>query len=67
MIKTLMLGCSRTIISSHTVDGMINVHWSADANYLAEPHIGSDAYVTKNGLMYAQVTTFDGSKLTFKE
>lgn len=56
-----------TTISSFPVDGTINVLWSADADFLAEPHVGSDAYVTKDGLMYAQVTTFDGAKLKFKE
>jgi len=60
-------GLTFTTISSFTVDGTINVLWSADADFLTEPHIGSDAYVTKDGLMYAQVTTFDGSKLKFKE
>ena len=60
-------GLTFTTISSQTVDGTINVQWSADAEFLAEPHIGSDAYVTKDGLMYAQVTTFDGGKLKFKE
>ncbi len=60
-------GLTFTTISSFTVDGTINVLWSADADFLAEPHIGSDAYVTKGGLMYAQVTTFDGAKLKFKE
>ncbi|MEM9440213.1 MAG: nuclear transport factor 2 family protein [Pseudomonadota bacterium] len=60
-------GLTFTTISSQTVDGTINVQWSADADFLAEPHIGSDAYVTKDGLMYAQVTTFDGSKLKFKD
>lgn len=60
-------GLTFTTMSSQTVDGTINVQWSADADFLAEPHIGSDAYVTKDGLMYAQVTTFDGAKLKFKE
>lgn len=60
-------GLTFTTISSQTVDGTINVQWSADADFLVEPHIGSDAYVTKDGLMYAQVTTFDGAKLKFKE
>lgn len=60
-------GLTFTTISSFAVDGTINVQWSADADYLTEPHIGSDAYVTKDGLMYAQVTTFDGGKLKFKD
>lgn len=62
-----LAGLTFTTLSSFTVDGTINVQWSADADFLAEPHVGSDAYVTKDGLMYAQVTTFDGAKLKFKE
>lgn len=50
-----------------TVDGTLNVQWRAEADFLAEPYRGSDAYVTKDGLMYAQVTTFNGSDLKFKE
>ena len=60
-------GLTFTTLSCQTVDGTINVQWSADSDFLAEPHVGSDAYVTKDGLMYAQVTTFDGAKLKFKE
>ncbi|BAY20976.1 hypothetical protein NIES2100_07200 [Calothrix sp. NIES-2100] len=48
------------------VDQTINVQWRAEAPFLAEPYRGSDAYVTRNGLMYAQVTTFNGSDLKFK-
>ena len=48
------------------VGGTLNVMWHADADFLAETYKGSDAYVTKDGLMYAQVTTFDGAKLKFK-
>jgi hypothetical protein len=60
-------GLTFTTLSSFPVDGTINVQWSADADFLAEPHVGSDAYVTKDGLMYAQVTTFDGAKLKFEK
>jgi hypothetical protein len=52
--------------SSFPVGGTLNVMWHADAEFLAETYKGSDAYVTKDGLMYAQVTTFDGSKVKFK-
>jgi hypothetical protein len=38
----------------------------ANAPFLAVPYYGADAYVTKNGLMGAQVTTFDGAELQFK-
>lgn len=44
----------------------INVQWRADAPFLAEPYRGSDAYETRDGLMYAQVTTFNGNDLKFK-
>lgn len=60
-------GLEFTVISTFTVEGTLNVIWEADADFLAEPYKGADAYVTKDGFMYAQVTTFDGSKLKFKE
>lgn len=59
-------GLKFTTLSTFTVDGTLNVQWVADADFLAEPYKGADAYVTKDGFMYAQVTTFDGSKLKFK-
>jgi hypothetical protein len=39
----------------------------ASAPFLAEPYNGSDAYITKDGLMQAMVTTFDGAALKFKK
>jgi hypothetical protein len=59
-------GLKFTTQTSFPVGGTLNVLWHADADFLAETYKGSDAYVTKDGLMYAQVTTFDGSKLKFK-
>jgi hypothetical protein len=44
----------------------INIQWSADASFLTEPYLGADAYVTKAGLMYAQVTTFGAPPLPYK-
>jgi hypothetical protein len=61
-----LCGIKFTTEHSFAVDGTLNVQWRADAPFLAEPYRGSDAYVTKNGLMYAQVTTFDGKALKFK-
>ena len=52
--------------NSFPVGDTINVQWRATADFLAEPYRGADAYVTKDGLMYAQVTTFDGSQLKKK-
>ena len=45
----------------------IVVYWKAEAPFLAEPYYGSDAYITKDGMMAGMVTTFDGSKLKFKK
>jgi hypothetical protein len=44
----------------------ISVQWSADASFLTEPYLGADAYITKAGLMYAQVTTFGAPPLPYK-
>jgi hypothetical protein len=45
----------------------IVVYWKAEAPFLAEPYYGSDAYITRNGMMAGMVTTFDGAKLKFKQ
>ncbi len=52
--------------NSFTVGDTINVQWVAKADFLAEPYRGADAYVTKDGLMWAQVTTFDGAQIKKK-
>jgi hypothetical protein len=59
-------GLKFTPEKSFLVGNTLNVMWRAEADFLAEPYKGSDAYVTRDGLMAAQVTTFDGSKLKFK-
>jgi hypothetical protein len=61
------VGLQFTAESSFMVGNTLNVMWRAEADFLAEPYKGSDAYVTRGGLMAAQVTTFDGSKLKFKK
>ena len=60
-------GLKFSSVSSFKVGNTLNVMWSAEADFLSEPYKGSDAYVTRDGLMAAQVTTFDGSKLKFKK
>ncbi len=60
-------GLKFTSESSFLVGNTLNVLWRAEADFLTEPYKGSDAYVTRDGLMAAQVTTFDGSKLKFKK
>ena len=44
----------------------VNVSWRVEADWLAEPYKGADAYVTRDGLMYVQVTTFDPAGMVFK-
>jgi hypothetical protein len=60
--------CGLKITAEHTfvVGDVVNVQWRADAPFLAEPYRGADAYETKDGLMAAQVTTFDAGALKMK-
>jgi SnoaL-like protein len=48
------------------VGDTFNVAWVGNAEFLKEPYRGADAYETKNGMMQAQVTTFDGAQLKLK-
>jgi hypothetical protein len=45
----------------------LNIQWKAEADFLAEPYKGSDAYETHDGLMVAMVSTFRGSDLRMKK
>jgi hypothetical protein len=60
--------CGLTITPEHifVVGETLNVQWRAEAPYLAEAYRGADAYETHDGLMAAQVTTFDESALKMK-
>ena len=60
--------CGLRFESEHVqiVGDTVNVQWRANADFLAAPYRGADAYVTHDGLMRAQVTTFDGSQLKRK-
>jgi hypothetical protein len=60
--------CGLTFESEHVliVGDTVNVQWRANADFLAAPYRGADAYVTQDGLMRAQVSTFDGSQLKRK-
>ena len=60
--------CGLTFASEHVlvVGDTVNVQWRANADFLAAPYRGADAYVTQDGLMRAQVSTFDGSQLKKK-
>ncbi len=41
----------------------INVQWRVDAPFLSKPYRGSDAYITRDGLLASQVSTFDMQEL----
>lgn len=60
--------CGLKITAEHvfTVGNTINVQWRAEAPFLREPYRGADAYETQDGLMAAQVTTFDPAALKMK-
>lgn len=48
------------------VGNTVNVSWRVEADWLAQPYKGGDAYVTEDGLMYTQVTTFNPADMKFK-
>lgn len=50
-----------------TIGNTVNVSWRMEADFLAEPYKGADAYVTHDGMMYVQVTTFDPGEMVFAE
>jgi len=46
-----------------TVGDTVNVQWRATADFFAAPYRGADAYVARDGRMWAQVTTFDRKQI----
>lgn len=61
------LGATSISEKVKTVGDTVNVSWRLEADWLAEPYKGGDAYVTRDGLMYVQVTTFDPADMIFAE
>jgi hypothetical protein len=60
-------GITFKVESSTPIGGTFATQWVATAPFLAEPYKGSDAYITKDGLMQGMVTTFDGGALKMKK
>jgi hypothetical protein len=60
--------CGLKITAEHTytVGDTINVQWRADSPLLKQPYRGADAYETHDGLMAAQVTTWNPDALQWK-
>ncbi|MGR9202315.1 nuclear transport factor 2 family protein [Rhizobium leguminosarum] len=48
------------------VGNTVSVSWRIEADYLAEAYRGADAYLTRDGLLAAQVTTFDPNQMKFR-
>ena len=60
-------GLTFKVEHSTTIGNTFATQWVATADFLAEPYRGSDAYITKDGLMQAMVSTFDGGALKMKK
>jgi len=61
--------CGMKLIAEHikVVGNTVNVIWRAEAPFFAEPYRGSEAFETRNGLLAAQVTTWDPSAIKMKK
>jgi hypothetical protein len=62
-----LCGITFTEESRFEVGTTENVQWIAEADFLAEPYRGSDAYVTDGQYMAAMVSTFEGTDLVMAE
>jgi hypothetical protein len=49
-----------------TVGDTVNLQWKVESPVLKEPYRGADAYVTRDGLLAAQVSTFSMEDLNEK-
>ncbi len=54
-----LLGVTFTPEHAFTVGDTVNVQWRVEADFLQAPYRGADAYLTRHGLLAAQVSTFD--------
>jgi hypothetical protein len=61
--------CGMKLIPEQTlvVGNTVNVIWRAEAPFFAEPYRGSEAFETRNGLLVAQVTTWDPAAIKMKK
>ena len=60
--------CGLKVVAEHifVVGDTVNVQWRADSPLLQETYRGADAYETHDGLMAAQVTTWNPDELKWK-
>jgi hypothetical protein len=62
-----LCGLTFSEVTRKEVGGTQVVNWSADADFLAEPYLGSDAYSSDGEYLDAFVSTFDGAALVYTE
>jgi len=62
-----LCGTTFSEVSRKEVGGTQVVNWSAEADFLAEPYLGSDAYSSNGQYLDAFVSTFDGADLVYTE
>lgn len=58
-----LLGVRFTAEHVFIVGDTVSAQWRVDADFLREPYRGADAYVTLDGLLIAQVSTFEMAAL----
>lgn len=61
-----LCGLKFTPERTFSIDDTLVIQFRVTAPFLAKTYRGSDAYVTKGGLMVGQVSTFEGTDLKFK-
>ena len=62
-----LCGITFTEESRFEVGNTESVQWVAEADFLAQPYRGSDAYVSDGQYMAAMVSTFEGTDLVMAE
>jgi hypothetical protein len=62
-----LCGIKFTPEQTFVVGETLNIQWKAEADFLAEPYKGSDAYETHDGLMAGMVSTFKGEDMKLKD
>lgn len=60
-------GMKMTPLHIKVVGTTVNVVWRAEAPFFTKPYLGSEAFETRDGLLAAQVTTWDPSALPMKK
>ncbi len=56
-------GLEFTVEHQRIVGETVTVQWRAEAEFLAAPYLGADAFITRDGLLYVRMTTFAAEQL----